>query len=86
MEYTLKLEMPESVYEPLVKVAEQRGQSPEELACEWLIMAIRAATEDPVENFIGAFKGAVPDWADQHDRYIGQTLIAQIKNIDDAGH
>lgn len=86
MEYTLKLEMPESVYEPLVKAAKQKGQSPEELAREWLVTAIRAAIQDPVENFIGVFKSAVPDWADQHDQYIGQTLIAQIKGADDTGN
>lgn len=75
MERTLTIEVPESIYDSLVKLAEQKGQTPEELAVEWLKLAIRMATEDPVENFIGAFASNIPDWADQHDTYIGQTLI-----------
>lgn len=83
MEHTLMLEVPESLYEPLVKAAEQTGRTPEELALEWLVTAIRAALEDPVENFIGVFRGNVPDWADQHDKYIAQTLREQMENKGD---
>jgi len=75
MERTLTIEVPESIYDSLVRVAEQKGQTPEELAVEWLGHAIRMAIEDPVENFIGAFASNIPDWSDQHDKYIEQTLI-----------
>ncbi|MBM3333743.1 hypothetical protein FJY63_03695 [Candidatus Sumerlaeota bacterium] len=81
MDYTLKLEVPEGVYEPLAKAAEQAGRTPEELAREWLVTAIRAGIEDPVEDFIGALRGNIPDWADEHDEYIGQTLVEQMKNM-----
>jgi len=80
MKHTLTLEVPENIYEPLVKVAEQTGRTPEELALEWLVTSIRVAMEDPVENFIGAFRGNIPDWAHQHDKYIGQTLMEQMQN------
>lgn len=74
MGHTLVLEIPEDVYEPLAKTAEQKGKTPEEIAVDWLVTTARQAPEDPVEKFIGALNGAVPDWADQHDRYIGGAL------------
>ncbi len=69
---TMTLEVPESIYEPLAKTAEQRGRMPEQLALEWLVTALRTAANDPVENFIGAFVSDIPDWTDRHDEYLGQ--------------
>jgi hypothetical protein len=86
MERTLTIEVPESIYDSLVRVAEQKGRTPEELAVEWLGHATRMAIEDPVENFIGAFASNIPDWADQHDKYIGQTLIEKEKVKVDEGN
>jgi hypothetical protein len=86
MGYTLTLEVPENLYEPLVKTAEQTGRTPEELAQEWLATAIRTAIEDPVENFIGAFLSNIPDWADGHDKYIGQTLMEQMQSKGNEGN
>ena len=80
MGYTLTLEMPQEMYEPLAKTARQTGQTPEDLAAEWLMAAIRKAMSDPVENFIGALSSNVPDWADQHDKYIGQALMEQVRS------
>lgn len=83
MEHTLVLELPEDIYEPLANTAKQTGQTPEELAVEWLATAVQNATDDPVENFIGAFSSNIPDWTDQHDKYIGQSLMEQIRNKTD---
>lgn len=55
-------------------------RTPEELAVEWLMTAIYKAMSDPVENFIGALSSRVPDWADQHDKYVGQALMEQMYN------
>jgi len=85
MGHTLILEVPEDIYEPLAKTAKQRGWTPEELAVEWLVTAIRNAINDPVENFIGAFSSNLPDWADQHDKHIGQALIEQMRGEGDEG-
>lgn len=85
MEHTLKLEVPDRVYEPLVKAATRTGRTPEELAGQWLEIAVRTASEDPVENFIGTMSSNVSDWADQHDNYIGQNLMAQMRNVGSAG-
>ncbi len=75
----MTIDIPEKIYEPLAKVAKNTGRTPEELAIEWLETASRGVAEDPVEKFIGAFKSDIPDWADQHDKYIGENLARQSK-------
>jgi hypothetical protein len=69
--YTLTLEVPEDVYESLLKTAEQTGQQPELLAVQWLAQATQQAVHDPVEQFIGAFNSHGSDWVERHDEYLG---------------
>lgn len=80
MERTLTLELSDEIYEPLTRTAKETGKTPEELAVEWLLLAIRDALNDPVEDFIGAFHSDIPDWADQHDKYLGQALVAEMRD------
>ncbi len=40
---------------------------------------------DPVEQIIGAFQSDVPDWASQHDKYLGQKLLDEMRNGRGAG-
>lgn len=74
MTHSLVLEVPEDVYLPLAKSAEAAGQKVEQLAVELLAAVARPVADDPVEKFIGAIRSDVPDWADAHDKYIGQSL------------
>ncbi len=85
MEHKLILSVPENVYEPLAKSAERTGQTPEKLAVEWLATAAQYVSDDPLEEFIGAFRSNIPDWADQHDKYIGQALLDEMRNKEDKG-
>ncbi|MEC4815962.1 MAG: hypothetical protein SAK29_22215 [Scytonema sp. PMC 1069.18] len=75
MNHKLQLEIPENLYEPLVKAAANMGRTPEELALVWLATAVQQYEEDPLEQFIGAFSSHIPDWADRHDQYIVQGLV-----------
>lgn len=34
---------------------------------------------DPLESLIGAFPSEVPDWTSEHDRYLGQSLMEEIR-------
>jgi len=85
MGHALILEVPDDVYELLARTAKQMGSTPQELAVKWLTTAISKATDDPVENFIGAFSSTVPDWADRHDKYVGQALMEQMRGEGDEG-
>lgn len=72
MKYTLTLEVPEEVYESLKRRAEEIGRQPEKLAIEYLAAATRNFSEDPLEEFIGAFDGGGSEWADRHDEHLGR--------------
>lgn len=72
MSYTLTLEVPQEVYESLLKTAEQAGQQPEHLAVQWLTQAVKQDTDDPIEQFIGAFNSQGSDWIERHDEYLGR--------------
>ena len=75
MGYSLTLELPENVYQSLKKTATQTGQPPETLAVQWLKKITQQQETDPLEKFIGAFNSNIPDWADEHDKYLGQSLL-----------
>ncbi len=36
------------------------------------------AKQDPLEPFLGAFASDVPDAADQHDKYLGESLMREM--------
>jgi hypothetical protein len=78
MGHTLVLELPEEVFEPLAKTADQSGKSPEEIAVRLLVAAVQSS-DDPVEKFIGALSSSVGDWADQHDKYVGADLLNGVR-------
>ena len=75
---TLTLHVPMDLYEPLARTAQETGRTPEELAIEWLVVAVHKAMNDPVERFIGALSSNIPDWADQHDTDLGQSLAEEL--------
>ena len=86
MTHALTLELPEQVYETLIKAAKRKGQRPETVAVQWLVAATESQEDDPFERFIGAFSSNVPDWADRHDEYLGQGLMAQLREADETYH
>lgn len=75
MSHILSLEVPEAIYESLVRTAQQSGQLPESLAIQWLAQATDQVIDDPVEQFIGAFDSGGTDWADRHDQYLGLATV-----------
>jgi hypothetical protein len=85
MAHTLTLELPDAVYRPLVRTAEQTRRKPDQLAVEWLAVAVRRFADDPLEKFIGAIQSDVPDWADRHDYYLGQALLKEMRDSDPDG-
>jgi len=71
---SLVLEVSESIYQPIVEEAEAEGRKVEEIALERLANGKRQPTADPLNEFVGAFRSDVPDWADNHDKYLGENL------------
>ncbi len=81
MSKILTLKVPEEVYQPLVEIAQQRGQSPEEFAIQGLIFSIQHFADDPVEPFIGSVNSNIPNWTEKHDRYLGEKLLTESRNL-----
>lgn len=80
MGYALVIEIPEDLYQPFIKTAEQSGHTPEQLATNWLVANIRQAQQDPLEQYFGMFRSDVTDWVDEHDRYLGQEQLEQMQD------
>lgn len=79
MGYTFTLEVSEEVYKPLARAAQRSGQTLEELAVEWLVLAMHTVQDDPLEEFIGGFASDLPDWTEQADAYLGQALLQEMR-------
>jgi len=69
--HKLVLDLPEDVYEALVKTAEQTGQSVEDVAVHWLAAATKRIDGD---QFEGANNGSPLDWAHEHGLFPGRSL------------
>ena len=84
--HTLRLDVPEDVYQSLIQQAEQTGQSPEAVAVQLLASATQHRFDDPLEQFIGAFRSQNVDWADQHDAYLGKAAKGSMDSATSKGH
>ncbi len=80
MTHAITLDLPEEVYEPLKRTAKDNGQSPEDLAVKWLTTVVQRLGDDPLEQFIGVFNSQEADWADEHDRHLGQSVAATMQS------
>lgn len=78
--HKLLLELPEDVYESLVKTAEETSQPIEDLAGYWLEAATKYLAEDPLEKIIGTINSNYPNWADEHDKLLGESLAETMKD------
>ena len=81
MSQVLNLEIPEEIYQPLVEIAQRRGQSPEEFTLQWLMVSIQHFTDDPLEPLIGSVQSNIPDWTENHDHYLGENFLKTEGNI-----
>src|SRR3989442_15078949 len=86
MGHTLTLDVPEDVYQSLIQQAEQTGQPPEAVAVQLLATATQHRVDDPLEQFIGAFRSQDADWADQHDAYLGKAAKDSMDPATSKGH
>lgn len=80
MGHSLLLELPEEIYQPLAEVAQKNGDTPEQVATDWLVAIVRQTGQDPVDRFIGVFQSNIFDWTEQHDLYLGQELLQVVED------
>jgi len=74
---SLTLQLPNHLYESIKKAASKAGTSPEAIAIKWLETTISNFDDDPIEEFIGSIHSDIPDWGENHDRYLGKQFLNQ---------
>ena len=79
MTHSILLEIPENIYQPLAAEAKAKNRKIEDVALERLANDEPNPVVDPLDKFIGAFRSNVPDWADNHDRYLGENLMREMR-------
>ena len=79
MTHSLVLEVPESIYQPIVEEAEAEGCKIEEIALERSANGKPKKIDDPFEKFIGSFDSQGMDWARWHDEYLGENLMRELR-------
>ena len=83
MGHTIVLEVPENLYEAIRSEAVKHGQTPDKLAAQWLDEAVRrvqSAEQDPLIRLFGTIQADVANVAEQHDRYISQSLFRELRD------
>lgn len=78
MSHVLTLDVPSEIYESLRQIAKRAGQSPEVVAVKWLAAVTGQVSDDPMENFIGAWRGNESAWPDKHDALLGQAIMKHL--------
>ncbi len=78
--HTLTVQIPDDIYEPLLLLAQRTGQTPEDVIAECIAATIQPPSEDPLIRLLGSLESDVTDLGERHDYYIGQGLLAEIRN------
>jgi len=74
MSTTLTLEIPDQIYRPLLKKADKRGKTLDQVLIEWLGDVVKDELDDPLLQLAGAFTSDIKDVGTNHDFYIEQEL------------
>ncbi|KXB09010.1 hypothetical protein AKJ60_01235 [candidate division MSBL1 archaeon SCGC-AAA385M11] len=74
MSTTLTLEIPDQIYQPLQRKADQCGKTLDQILIECLGDIVKDELDDPLLKLAGAFASDITDSSGNHDFYIGQEL------------
>ena len=74
MAHTITVEVPQDIYNSLLAAAQETGETPEQVAVQWLAQATKF-DYDPLDDIVGAISSDIPDWGERHDYYIGQGIM-----------
>ena len=75
MTQKILLDIPDQLYQKLLKIAQNKGETLESLALKCLNDAQEKSEIDPLDKFIGAFDSNNSDWLENHDYYLGKSAI-----------
>ncbi|PDW02873.1 hypothetical protein [Candidatus Viridilinea mediisalina] len=80
----LQINISDALYESLLRTAQQANQPLDIFIATLLKTVAEEAAHDPIEAWIGAFPSNHANWADQHDRILGEnSMVLQKENHED---
>ncbi len=79
MAHTLSLDLPDEVFESVVKKAGQEGTTPERLVTDWLASTTQLSDDDPLLKLAGCFESGLGDVGTSHDEYLGEALAQEMR-------
>jgi hypothetical protein len=79
MTHPVTLAIPDEIYQPLLKIAQDKGQTIEALANTCLADAIRAEPGSRLRRWVGASASHVSDASLRHDEYLGQAILDEMQ-------
>ncbi|PIY48410.1 MAG: hypothetical protein COZ05_03225 [Armatimonadetes bacterium CG_4_10_14_3_um_filter_59_10] len=83
MSESFTVELSESQFEVLEKMAGGLGKQPGELGTEWVVKALQRIAEDPLLKYAGAVNSGISDLAERHDHYMGEAIAAEMRGSDE---
>lgn len=83
MSQTIQVEISDEAYRHLARLAEREGKTPAELSAEIVNRNVAHLLHDPLDEFIGKFNSGISDAADNHDRYLGEALLKEMRGQED---
>lgn len=72
--HTLNLQLPDEIFDPLLRQAQRFGSTPEAVVTDWVASAVLAPLEDPLLKLLGCIESDTSDVAERHDEYLGLAL------------
>jgi len=81
---TLTVELEDRLYQALNRIAQQLGQTPEQISAQWIAKAVERVECDPLLALAGTLECDVTDVGERHDHYIGQSLLSEMRGNEDA--
>ena len=81
---TLTVELEDRLYQALNRIAQQLGQTPEQISAQWIAKAVERVECDPLLALAGTLECDVTDVGERHDHYIGQSLLSEMRGNADA--
>lgn len=79
MTHPITLDMPDELYQPLVELAKEKGQTVEKVAKACLADSLATAPGARLRKWRGATASNLPDASVRHDDYLGQAILDQMQ-------
>lgn len=78
MGHTIKLELPDRLYDALQQQAKQSGKELEDFMVDRLTERTESPEDDALLRLAGVLDSEVPDLADRHDEYLADGLAQRL--------